>query len=95
MEEEKDGKLICEQLTFFEDIPRKLWVKFPTREAYENHKEELHDALRQCEGKDSVIIYVENPRSKYPMPANWNVNAGEELIEHLGKLYGAENIRVV
>ena len=95
VEEEKDGKLICEQITLFEDVPRKLWIKFPTREAYEKRKEELHDALRQSEGKDSVVIYVENPRSKYPLPANWNVNAGEELIGQLGELYGAENIRVV
>lgn len=95
VEEEKDGKLICEQITLFEDMPRKLWIKFPTREAYEKRKEELQDALRQSEGKDSVVIYVENPRSKYPLPTNWNVNAGAELIGHLGELYGAENIRVV
>ena len=95
VEEEKDGKLICEQITLFEDVPRKLWIKFPTREAYEKRKEELQDALRQSEGKDSVVIYVENPRSKYPLPANWNVNAREELIGHLGELYGSENIRVV
>ena len=95
IEEEKDGKLICEQITPFEDIPRKLWIKFPTKADYEEHKEELHDALRQSEGKDGVIIYVENPRSKYPLPANWNVSADEELIGHLGDLYGADNIRVV
>ena len=94
-EEEKDAKLICEQITFFEDVPRKLWIKFPTRESYEKHKGELEDALRNSDGKDSVIIYVENPRSKYPMPANWRVDAGAELVGRLGQLYGAENVRVV
>ncbi len=94
-EEEKDGKLICEQITFFEDMPRKLWIKFPTMADYEAHREELQDALRESEGRDNVIIYVENPRSKYPMPANWRVDAGEELIGQLGRLYGTENVRVV
>ncbi len=94
-EEEKDGKLICEQITFFEDMPRRLWIKFPTMPDYEAHKEELQDALRESEGRDSVVIYVENPRSRYSMPDNWKVNAGQELIGRLGQLYGAENIRVV
>ena len=95
VEEEKDGKLVCEQIMSFDEIPRKLWIKFSAKEEFEAHKEELYDALRQSEGKDSVIIYVENPRSKYPLPANWNVDAGEKLIAHLGELYGAENIRLV
>ena len=94
-EEEKDGKLICEQITFFEDMPRKLWIKFPTMADYEAHREELQGALRESEGRDNVIIYVEDPRSKYPMPANWRVDAGEELIGRLGRLYGTENVRVV
>lgn len=95
VEEEKDGKLICEQITPFEEISRKLWIKFPTKEAYEDRKEELFDALRQSEGKDSVVIYVENPKSMNPLPRNWNVDAGEELTERLNKLYGRENVKVV
>lgn len=95
VEEEKDGKLICEQITPFEDVPRKLWIKFSTKEAYEKRKEELFDALRHSEGKDSVVIYVENPKSMNPLPRNWNVSAGEELVERLSGLYGAENIKVV
>ena len=95
VEEEKDGKLICEQITPFEDIPRKLWIKFATKEAYESHKEELDDALRFSEGKDSVIIYVENPKSKRTLPANRNVCADEKLVEDLSRLYGADNVRVV
>ena len=95
VEEEKDGKLICEQITLFEDVPRKLWIKFSTRDEYERCKEELQDVLRLSEGKDSVVIYVENPKSKYPLPANWNVDAGDELVGRLAELYGTENIRLV
>lgn len=95
VEEEKDGKLICEQITPFEEISRKLWIKFPTKEAYEEHKEELYDALRQSEGRDSVVIYVENPKSMNALPRNWNVDAGEELTERLNRLYGKENVKVV
>ena len=95
LEEDKDGKLICEQITPFENVTRKLWIKFATKEEYEGRKEELFDALRQSEGKDSVVIYVAQPKMMNALPRNWNVHAGEELVERLTKLYGAENVKVV
>ena len=95
LEEEKDGKLICEQITPFENVTRKLWIKFATKEEYEGRKEELFNALRQSEGKDSVVIYVAQPKMMNALPRNWNVHAGEELVERLTKLYGAENVKVV
>ncbi len=95
IEEDKDGKLICEQITPFENVARKLWVKFSTKQEYEAHKDELFDALRQSEGKDSVVIYVADPKSMNALPRNWNVNAGEELIGKLTALYGEENVKVV
>lgn len=95
VEEEKDGKLICEQITPFENVARKLWIKFSTKGEYEAHKDELFDALRQSEGKDSVVIYVADPKSMNALPRNWNVNAGEELVGQLEGLYGKENVKVV
>ena len=87
--------MICEQITPFENVTRKLWIKFATKEEYEGRKEELFDALRQSEGKDSVVIYVAQPKMMNALPRNWNVHAGEELVERLTKLYGAENVKVV
>ncbi len=95
VEEEKDGKLICEQITPFESIARKLWIKFSTKQDYEAHKDELFDALRQSEGKDSVVIYVADPKAMNALPRNWNVNAGEELVGQLEEMYGKENVKVV
>ena len=34
-EEDRDGKLICESIQAFDDIRKTLWIKFPTKEAYE------------------------------------------------------------
>ena len=94
-EEDKDAKLICEQITFFEDIPRKLWIKFPTKDAYEEKQKELEALLWEHEGKDSVIIYIEDIRAKKEMPRNWNVHASAELLQKLSGHFGPENIRLV
>ena len=95
MEEDKDAKLICEQISTFEQMPKKLWIKFSTREAYEEQKEALFDILREAEGKDNVVIYVENPKAMNPLPANWNVSAQAPLIGRLEAAFGEENVKVV
>ncbi len=95
VEEDKDAKLVCEQITTFEQMPKKLWIKFPTKDAYEQQKDALFDILREAEGKDNVVIYVENPKAMNPLPANWNVSAQAALIERLESVFGEENVKVV
>ena len=95
VEEDRDGKLICEKIVPFDAIPKKLWIKFPTRTAYEEKKQVLFDILKESEGNDSVVIYVENPKSMNPLKDNWNVNAEEGLIGRLEEQFGRENIKVV
>lgn len=94
-EDEKDAKLICEKITGFEEIPKKLWIKFPTKELFEEKEEELLASIHDSEGKDSVVIYIENPKAMKTLPPNQNVNADSMLIDKLEALYGKENIRVV
>ncbi len=95
VEEEKDGKLICEKITAFDEIPKKLWIKFSTKDDYEKKEAQLLGILKESEGNDSVVVYVENPRAKKSLPPNWNVNAGAALVNRLEEQFGKENVRVV
>ena len=52
-------------------------------------------SLRDSEGGDQVVIYIESPRAMKTLPPNQNVNADSALIDRLESLYGKENIRVV
>ena len=94
VDEEKDGKLVCEKITGFDEVSRKLWIKFPTKEAYEVAEKELFARLAESDGGDSVCIYVENPRAVKNLPPNRNVNADRELVEGLAALFGEENVKV-
>ncbi|MCH5250902.1 MAG: DNA polymerase III subunit alpha [Lachnospiraceae bacterium] len=94
-EEDKDAKLICENITSFDEIPKKLWIKFPTKEVFEEKQAELMASLHESEGRDSVVIYIENPKAMKTLPPNQNVNADGALLGKLEALYGKENIRVV
>ena len=94
-EEDKDAKLICEKITAFDEIPKKLWIKFPTKELFEEKEAELMALLYDSEGKDNVVIYIENPKAMKTLPPNRNVNADIALIERLEAIFGKENVRVV
>ncbi len=95
LEEDKDGKLICEKITCFDEIPKKLWIKFPSKQSYEEAEEELYSLLADSDGKDSVIIYIEEIRAMKKLPPNKNVNADKELLARLGGRFGEDNIKIV
>ncbi len=95
LEEDRDGKLICERITAFEDVPKKLWVKFATMQAYEEGIDELLSVLSSSDGNDSVILYIEDQKVMKKLPPNKNVDAGEALQEILFEKYGKENVKIV
>ena len=94
-DDEKDGKLICESIVSFEDMPKKLWIKFPTKEMFLEKEKRMYQMLADSEGKDQVVIYIENPKAMKTLPPNRWVAADKELIEALSKEFGEENVRVV
>lgn len=94
-EEEKDAKLICEKITPFEDIPKKLWIRFPTKENYLLNEMKLNTMLEYSDGKDIVVIYIDDTKEMKSYARNRSVNANAELVEQLKQVFGQDNIRVV
>ena len=94
-EDEKDSKLICEKIWSFEDIPRELWVQFPSMEDYKNQEDALFGFIREEEGRDQVVIYVKSPKSIKRLSENWGIQINQELLHKLTEYFGSENIKVV
>ncbi|MBQ3104422.1 MAG: DNA polymerase III subunit alpha [Lachnospiraceae bacterium] len=94
-EDEKDGKLYCESALGFDEIPKKLWIKFSTKEAYGAKEALLLQSLLASKGPDRVHIYVEESRQMKELPADYRVRVSPQLLAGLGKAFGQENIRVV
>ena len=94
LEEDRDGKLICERITSFDEIPKKLWIRFPTMEAYETGIEDLLRDISESEGNDSVVLYIEDKKQMKKLPPGRNVNADEALYDALCKKYGKDNIKI-
>ena len=95
VEEDKDGKVICEKILPFEQPVKKIWIKFPTIEAYKELEEKLFATIAESEGNDGVVIYIENPKAMKELPRNRNVKADEALVQELQTVFGRENVKVV
>ncbi|WP_312442857.1 DNA polymerase III subunit alpha [Lacrimispora sp.] len=93
--EDPVGKLICERVTTFTDLPKELWLKFPDKESYMAVEREILNDLKESEGDDSVIIYLEKERARKVLPANRNVNAADGLLAALVKKLGEKNVKLV
>lgn len=95
LEEDRDGKLICEKITRFDEIPRKVWLKFPNVEAYTTKEQALFDAISDSEGNDTAVIYLENTKQMKQLPPNRNFSADSSTLDKLKNLFGEENVKVV
>lgn len=93
-EEEKDAKLICERVEGFDEIPKKLWLKFDTMALYQEKAGEVEEILNASEGADQVIYYIEETKQIRKLPPNKNVRADVELLRVLEELLSRENVKV-
>ena len=89
------GKLICEEVIPFTDIPNELWLQFENQAFYESHIDDVMAALRDSDGKDRVIMYLKEERKIRRLSENWAVLAGPDLLGRLYRILGEKNVKVV
>ena len=95
VEDDKDGKIICERIVPFDETNCELWFQFATIEAYKEKEQVLMDILRDSDGNDEVVIYVANPRAIKRLGKNQTIGVNEELLQILTKYLGEKNVKVV
>ena len=94
-EEEKDVKLLAEDIVPFDRVPRELWIQFSDLSDYRAKEEELYNNLTSSGGSDRVVIYLKESRKIKRLEPKWNVEAKEDFLNLLYKAYGKDNVKVV
>ena len=95
LEEDKNGKLICEKVTTFDDIGKKLWIRFDTMEQFVRAEKELMEVVADSEGRDQVVIFVAEGKRRKDLPPEYNVKVEDLLLSKLYEKFGKNNIKVV
>lgn len=94
VEEDKNGKLICERIRSFDDVPKKLWVRFKDMDSYKAVNEQFLKILDTSEGRDHVIVYLEKENQRKDLAPQYTVHADNVLVEALSAEYGHENVTI-
>ena len=95
VEEEKDAKLICQDIKSFDDCGREVWIRFANKDAYEAAEGQLTEIIRQMDGSDGLAIYLTEEKAIKRMGPNWTLAASLENLEVLYQNFGQENVQVV
>lgn len=94
-EEDKDAKLICQEIIPFDAVPREIWIRFADLYEYLKAEKELFKILEEYDGNDTVVIYCEKEKAMKRLPKSMNVKADSDLISRLNQIYSEKNIRLV
>ena len=94
-EDERASKIICEQILSFQQVPRELWIQFETKQEYYQREIELLEDLKDCEGNDSVVIYIQRDKVMKRLPSSRNIGIDSAILGKMQVKYGQNNIKVV
>ena len=95
VEEEQDGKVICERIVPFDDTRKELWLQFPTKSDFAEKEQQVYDILRDSDGNDEVVIYISDVKAFKRLPRNRAVGINSVLLARLTEFLGEKNVKVV
>ena len=95
VEEDKDAKLIADDLLPFDAITSDVWLRFSNMEAYEEKKAQVEEIIRHSDGMDTMTIYLEDRKAIRRMGAQFSFQADSNILKMLQNLVGEKNVSVV
>lgn len=94
-EDDKASKLICEKVVSFDQVPRELWIQFPSKEDFLQMERQVYEDIKEPEGNDSVVIFLRKEKAVKHLPVSRNIRIETDLLSRLRAKYGEDNVKVV
>ena len=95
VEEEKNGKVICEKIIGFDDSKKELWLQFADLASYQEKEAKLSGMLAGSDGRDEVIIYLAAEKRMKRLPKSRSIRVEPGLLRILFGFLGENNVKVV
>jgi DNA polymerase-3 subunit alpha len=96
VEEEQAGKIICDRIISFDDLPKEVWLQFPDRETYGKKSGELMTLLKKnAGGADEIVVYIKSERKFKKFGKGYAVNADLRMLELLYAFVGEKNVKLI
>ncbi len=95
LEEDKPAKMICSAVIPFDDMEKDIWIRCRTREEYQEKEQRLFGMLDKYDGRDTVNIFLSEPRQTKRLPFSHTTKACSQLIEELSDEFGQDNVKIM
>lgn len=94
-EEEKDAKLIAQEIHGFDEAGKEIWIRFATKEEYLQQEQKLLELVQGYDGKDGVVVYLTEDKAMKRLPKNCDTSVAEGAEEALKAAFGPQNVKVI
>ncbi len=92
--DDKDAKVICEDMVAFSDVNKVVWLIFDTKDEYTENEKKIIDAVKDSEGDDRIWIFLKNEKLTKEMGRQYNIKADDEMIAKLRQVFGDKKVKV-
>ena len=88
--DDTQGKLIADGIMPIEPWPMEVWIRFPDRAVFEEHRDEL----LAISGDKGFTVYLAKERQRFQRRGTSSDGMDEADISRLRRCYGADNVKV-
>jgi DNA polymerase-3 subunit alpha len=92
--EDQQSKLICEKIIPFDEIPKEIWIKFDSKDAYMQRAEELYRMLEPESGSDRIVVFCAREKAVKRLENRYAVQGDDRVIQMLRNAFGDENVKL-
>lgn len=90
---EAEAKLLLSKAIPFEEVPRRIWIQFENRAAYDEKEAELTSLLDGSTGSSLVRIYLKAEKEMRDF-SKYRVSCDGDMLSTLKSMFGDENVEV-
>ncbi len=95
LDDDRDGRVICERMCSFDEGRRELCIRFSDLDTYHARQKELFEVIRDSDGRDQVFIFLDAEHASKCLGDSMTVAADPALVLRLSELFGAGNVGTV
>lgn len=94
VEEDKAGKVICQDIIPFDKVPCELWVRFKNKAEFEGKEKYLYDKLLPYDGNDTVCIYLADEKMVKKLPKSRCTDARRIISGNVLGEFGENSVAI-
>lgn len=93
IDDDRGGKLKANRITAFADVPKKVWVRFDSEQAYNERAALLENIIGSDIGKDRAYVFCKDTKKRMPIPGKFII--GQARLDAMKENFGEDNVVIV